>query len=137
MQFCEFRVLDLGKLKIRVLNLGNFNFGENTWEGFGWHSVLSMESNLVISYFLEQNPPNRSIRSRMLFGDRSPRGWGSDRSPPPSLPPPLHLVFFFGTALLSYFSKFIHIKFIHLKFTHLKFRDQNFISQKFIYPIQI
>ncbi len=78
-----------------------------------------------------------TVQARMLFGDRSPWGWGSDRSPPPSLPPPLHLVSFFGTALLFYFSKFIHLKFIHLKFTHIKFRDQKFISQKFIYPIQI
>ncbi len=50
--------------------------------------------------------------------------------------------FFFDTALLSYFNKFIHLKFIHLKFTHLKFihlkiRDPKFISQKFIYSIQI
>ncbi|BAS73129.1 Os01g0612350 [Oryza sativa Japonica Group] len=52
-------------------------------------------------------------------------------------PPFLHLVFFFGTALIFYFSKFMHLKFIHLKFTHLKFRDQKFTSQKFIYPIQI
>ena len=61
----------------------------------------------------------------------------STPAPSPSLPPPLHQVSFFGTVLLSYFSKFIHLKFIHLKFTHLKFRDQKFISQKFIYPIQI
>ncbi len=49
------------------------------------------------------------------------------------LPPPsLHLVSFFGTALLFYFSKFLHLKFIHLKFIHLKFihlkcRDLKFI----------
>ncbi len=36
-------------------------------------------------------------------------------------PPSLHVVSFFGTALLSYFSKFMHLKFVHLKFTHLKF----------------
>ena len=46
--------------------------------------------------------------------------------------PLLHVVCFFGTTLLSYFSKFIH-----LKFTHVKFRDPKFISQKFIFPIQI
>ena len=44
----------------------------------------------------------------------------------------LWFLFFFGTVLLSYFSKFMSLKFIHLKFVHLKFRDQKFISQKFI-----
>jgi hypothetical protein len=62
---------------------------------------------------------------------------GIDRQGRSGLPPLLHVVSFFGTALLSYFSKFIHLKFVHLKFTHLKFTDPKFINQKFIYPIQI
>ena len=63
------------------------------------------------------------FRAKLLMGDLvSP-------SPPPG--------FLFFTALLSYFSKFMHLKFVHLKFTHLKFTDPKFINQKFIYPIQI
>lgn len=50
--------------------------------------------------------------------------------------------FFFGTTLLSCFTKFIPpkfipIKFTHLKFTYLKFVDLKFVSQKFIYQIQV
>lgn len=75
------------------------------------------------------------LKSKVLTGDRSL----GTISPPPHIDHPLlHVIFFFGTVLLSYFNKFIHLKFVHLKFTHLKFnRDPKFISQKFIYPIQI
>lgn len=54
-----------------------------------------------------------------LMRDRSQPRSGSDHHPSPLHP--CMFPFFFCTALIFYFNKFMHIKFIHLKFTDPKF----------------